>query len=83
MSLSYPEFQDVAQRARSFSEVTAFTVPGIEAEFLRMRSILAPLIISALMLIVAAGVSYWSSVQPAANESGMEPEPERVGLMLQ
>jgi hypothetical protein len=59
------------------------TVPGIEAELLRMRSILGPLIISALMLIVAGGVSYWSSVQPAANESGMEPEPERVGLMLQ
>jgi hypothetical protein len=59
------------------------TVPGIEAELLRMRSVLGPLIISALMLIAAVGVAYWSSVQPAVNESGMEPEPERVGLMLQ
>jgi hypothetical protein len=59
------------------------TVPGIEAELLRMQSILGPLIISAVMLIGAAAVSYWSSIQPAANESGMEPEPERVGLMLQ
>jgi hypothetical protein len=59
------------------------TVPGIEAELLRQRSILGPLIICAVILIAAGAVSFWSSVQPAENESGMEPEPERVGLMLQ
>ena len=59
------------------------TVPAIEAEFLQENVILGPLIISALMLLAAAAVSYWSSIQPAENESGMEPEPERVGLMLQ
>lgn len=59
------------------------TVPGIEAELLEEQMNLGPLIISALMLLAAAAVSYWSSIQPAENESGMEPEPERVGLMLQ
>jgi hypothetical protein len=59
------------------------TIPGIESELLRMRSILGPLIITALLLVAGAVVSYWSSIQPAENESGMEPEPERVGLMLQ
>src|SRR5688572_1748585 len=31
VSLSYPEFEDVRQRTRSFSDLTAFTVPGLEA----------------------------------------------------
>ena len=58
------------------------TVPGIEAQLLRMGSIPGPLILGALMLMAAAAVSYWSSVQPVVDESGMEPEPERVGLVL-
>jgi hypothetical protein len=35
------------------------------------------------MIAAAAGVAFWSSRQPVENDTGMEPEPERVGLMLQ
>lgn len=31
VSLSYPEYRDLQERSRSFSELTAFTVPGLEA----------------------------------------------------
>src|SRR5688572_20840062 len=30
-SLSYPEFVDLQERSRSFIDLTAFTVPGLEA----------------------------------------------------
>jgi hypothetical protein len=59
------------------------TVPGLETEFLRTGRFGGPFMIAAFMLAVAAGVAFWSTLQPPEKDVGMEPEPERVGLMLQ
>jgi hypothetical protein len=63
--------------------VLLITVPGLETELLRTGRFGGPFMIAAFMLAVTAGVSIWSSLQPAEKDIGMEPEPERVGLMLQ
>jgi hypothetical protein len=63
--------------------ILLITVPGLETELLRQGHLGGPLVVSAIMIAAAAGVAFWSSRQPVENDTGMEPEPERVGLMLQ